>query len=162
MAEEKDNRESVAPIKSFSMPSVNRSGVVRNMQAPSRFNNKRKRKKKGGKTTRGALNLRRVAAGVAIFLVVCTALYIFFNPESVPNVLSGKAFERADTCTVTTTNSTLFFETSCGVYKWDTANLPGAPAQQVAEGSTYIFHSVGFRIPILGVYPDVTAVDPVG
>lgn len=162
MAEEKDNSKSVAPIKNYAISSPSNPGVVRNMQAPSRFNSKRKRKRKAGKTTRGALNLRRVAAGVAIFLIVCSGLYIFFNPEFVPNVLSGKAFENTDTCTVSDTNTTLFFETDCGVFKWDSTNLPGAPEQELNEGGSYVFHSVGFRIPILGVYPDVIAFEPAG
>ncbi len=162
MVDRKDDSKSVAPIKNYAVSSPVRPGAVTKMSAPAKLTSRRKRHKKARQTTKGALNLRRVAAGVLLFLGVSTALYIFFNPSFVPSVLSGQAFERTETCSVTATNTTYFFDTTCGVFKWDTANLESTPGEALGEGQTYVLHSVGFRAPILGVYPDVIKYEPVG
>jgi len=162
-----ERSESRAPIQappSFSKTPTRSAGnrVRAPIQAPKRMTTKRKRRKLAGQTQKGALNLRRVATGFVILIAISLGFYLFVNPQTIPDLLSGKYFEGSETCTVTRTNTTNFFETDCGRFEWDTEALQGgSPAANLTVGQSYKFESTGVSIPISQTYPRVTKVEVV-
>lgn len=169
-------RESYAPIAippSFtsSVPARSlKNPAKNNYTAPKRYTSKKERRKRAGKTQKGALNLRRIVTGSIILFILGTIFYLFTNPTVLPNIISGEVFNKEQTCTVTRTNTTMFFETDCGRFEWDGALLSGEdpnavllsgePSSALTVGSSYLFHTSGFAIPIAGTYPKVHAWEP--
>jgi hypothetical protein len=157
--------ESVAPIvrpdAARNLPTVS-SRINPNLvksRDKKKLNSKRKKKKMSRKTQRGALNLRRVFTGFLIVLGMVLGFYLFTNPQTVPSIMNGSFFDRSEVCTVTRTNTTMFFETSCGRFEWKADNVSGSPAANLVEGTAYKFTTHGTSVPISGVYPEVVAVE---
>lgn len=164
---EEQKRESHAPIVippkfTTSVPERSlKNPVKKDYRAPKRYTSKKQRRKRAGKTQKGALNLRRVVTGFILLLIMGTSFYLFTNPAVLPSIISGDAFNNEDTCVVTRTNSTMFFETDCGRFEWDGTLLEGNPAAALTVGTSYVFHSSGFAVPIAGTYPKVHSLEVV-
>lgn len=160
MADERNQKSSNLPFTPIPVsPAKSSSG---GKQLKSKGYSQRKQLKRAKKTNdKLPINVPRVALGLVILLVISATATAIFAPQKLEAIVSGDFLEKTETCTVTETNSSNFFDTTCGKFEWKDDLAPVTfPQNELVEGETYVFESVGLRIGPAQVFPSVLSHTP--
>lgn len=120
----------------------------------------RKQLRNAKKDRKSPISVRRLFSGLAILAVTSIAVMAVTSPETLNDITSGEILKSSETCTITEINSSIFFDTSCGKFEWDTQRQPGSPSENLVEGDAYNIESVGFRIAPAKVFPSLVTYEP--
>ena len=112
-----------------------------------------KKAKRASRGPRAPISVRGLIGGLVILIGCTVAVTAVISPSLLNKIMSGQIIQSTDTCKVIETNSTDYFKTSCGVFKWNPERLPGHPEDKLIEGHIYTFNSVGIRIAPAQVFP---------
>lgn len=126
-----------------------------------KLHSRRKQIKKAKRTVKSPVNVKQALAGFFILLVVTVGLTAVLNPQALNSIANGSIFEKTEVCEVTETNSTQFFDTSCGTFKWDAETLGGSPQESLIETQSYTFTSKGYQVAPAKVFPTIITYGPV-
>lgn len=116
----------------------------------------KKQLKNAKKDRKSAVSIRSLVMGLIILIATSIAITAVISPSLLGKIASGDFAVKTETCTVTEINSSLFFDSTCGKFEWDSDRQPGTPATKLVEGETYSFSSKGLRIGPARVFPVIT------
>lgn len=125
------------------------------------ISNKKQLKNAKKKKPKSAIGVRSVLTGLFILAVTSIAVTAVTSPQTLGKFAAGEIIERTETCLVTETNASLYFDTDCGKFQWNSDRQPGTPSTKLAEGSTYTIKSTGIRIGMAKLFPSVVAYEKV-
>ena len=115
----------------------------------------RKQLRKAKKNQKSAISVRSLFTGLFILIATSIAVTAVISPGLLNKVASGELIESTETCKVEELNTSLFFDTSCGKFEWDTNRQPGTPITKLVKGQSYTIKSSGIRIAPAQVFPHV-------
>lgn len=145
---------------------INAPAPANTAQVPNRKNQRfnspissKKQLKKAKKTKRSAISVRGLITGLFILIATAIAVTAVTSPDILTKITAGEIIERTEICTITETNASLYFDTTCGKFEWNTVRQPGTPKNNLVEGETYRIESSGVRIGIAKQFPSVIAYD---
>lgn len=129
-------------------------------EAKTPISNK-KQLKNAQKNQKRPISVRSLITGLFILIATAIAVTAVISPDLLNKVASGEVITKTETCKVKETNSSYFFDTSCGRFEWDKDRQPGTPKEKLVEGETYTIKASGFRIGIARMYPSVMTYEKV-
>jgi len=103
------------------------------------------------------ISVRSLITGLAILIATSVAVTAVISPGLLSKLVSGELIENTSICKVTEMNSSIFFDTTCGKFEWDTARQPGTPSAKLVKGETYTFKSIGVRIGPAHMFPKIVS-----
>lgn len=115
----------------------------------------RKQLKNAKKNQKPPISVRGLIGGLLILIFTAIAVTAVISPNILNKVASGEVIVNTDTCKITQTNSSNFFDTSCGKFEWNTERQPGSPKANLVKGETYTIKASGFRFGLGHMYPSV-------
>ena len=131
------------------------------LKAPKKTTSSRKQLKNAKRSNRSSISVRGLITGLLILIATTIAVTAVISPSLLNKIASGEFIQVSQTCKIKETNKTLFFDTTCGKFEWDTDRQPGDPSSKLVEGETYTIKSVGLRIGPAQVFPKVITYDKV-
>lgn len=115
----------------------------------------KKQLKNAKKAQKRPISVRGLFTGLFILVATAVAVTAVISPDILNKVASGQVITKTETCKITETNSSYFFDTDCGRFEWDKDRQPGTPKEKLIEGETYTITASGFRAGIAHMYPSV-------
>lgn len=115
----------------------------------------RKQLKNAKKNPKHPISVRALITGLFILITTSIAVTAVISPDILSKIAAGEIVERTETCLVEEINSSIFFDTSCGKFEWDSERQPGTPSTALVEGETYLIKSSGIRFGFAQAFPSV-------
>lgn len=157
MADEHPKKSSNLPFTPIPMSTANPPAKTTKLKTGTKGYSKRKQIKMARKDdVKQPVSVRRVLLGIVILLAITITGLAIFAPHKLEAAASGEFLTKTETCTVTETNSSNFFDTTCGKFEWKDELEPVTfPQDELVEGETYTFESIGLRIAPAQVFPTI-------